>query len=133
MKNLDLINSISEDSIPPLLRSFFPFWGLSLNDQKYFFRCIFKDYRYDGENHLGKRLTLSGLELFMNNFKAYDLKISDKKILLKYIVFLNKNCELPFFVERGRFVIFESELAMKYKLSSTSLEEFCDSFQELSI
>ena len=133
MTNLELINSLNEDNIPPLLRSFFPFWGLSLNEQKYFFRCIFMDYRYDGENHFGKRLTLAGLELFQSNFKSYDLKIKDKKILLKYIVFLNKNCELPFFVEKGRFVTFESELAMKYKLSSSSLEEFCDSFQELSI
>lgn len=133
MKNLDLINSLDENKIPDLLKCFFPFDELTLEKKKYFFRCIFKDYRYDGENHLGKRLTLLGLELFCNNFKSYDLKISDKKILLKYIVFLNKNCNLPFYIEKGRFIIFESELAMKYKLSSNSLEEFCDSFQELSI
>lgn len=117
-----------------IIAEYFPLYRNDINKLKELLRIIYSDYRYDGENHTGKRLTKVGLAFLSFFFKFYDCKVQKQiPITTKHLIFLSKFCTRPFYIDSKKLIFFESELAMRYKLSSDNIEDFCDAFDDLQL
>lgn len=91
---------------------------LDLDPVEVLLRRYFLNYRGgDPENARGLRLTDSGLLAMRCFFKSYDIELqSDYKPRNKHVVYLDRNCKMPWHLKANHLILFESEMAFKAKL-----------------
>lgn len=96
--------------------------------------AIYQDLRFDGENFNGKRLTTLGLEFVRLFFQGYEYPYPERRnVIVKHLIFLSKNCQYPYYIDKKTIVFFDKEMAFLYRLSGSDMITFCDAYEHLAL
>lgn len=80
-------------------------------------RMMFSNFRGQGTNARGLRLTNGGLQVMMAYFKYFEVKLKEgRRIQTGELLYLDRRAKLPYFYSVDKLVVFETELGMKIKL-----------------
>jgi hypothetical protein len=103
---------------------------LETDDNQELMRKYFLNYRGgDPENARGLRLTHSGLMTMKCFFKCYDIELpGDYKSKPRHILYLDRNCRMPWHLYENHLQLFEEEMAFRAKLVG-DLDLLVSSFQ----
>lgn len=80
-------------------------------------KLMFSNFRGQGTNARGLRLTNSGVQMMMRYFKYFEVKLpAGRTIQTGELLYLDRRATLPYFYSAEKLVVFETELGMKLKL-----------------
>ncbi len=81
------------------------------------YHLLFANLRKSTSGVKGLRLTHMGLTIMESCFVAWTLKLPKRFVLLpKHLLFFDRTCTMPWFLDTKILVLFEAELAMRAKL-----------------
>jgi hypothetical protein len=91
---------------------------LELDTDDVLMRKMFLNFRGgDPENTRGLRLTDYGLMTMRCFLKSYDIELqSDYRPKPRHVIYLDRNCRMPWHMKTNHLILFEAEMALKAKL-----------------
>lgn len=129
----------STDDIPLYIKKYIfdPNVNLELLDEhiiKRMLMAIYQDFRFDGKTYYGKRLTSFGLLFIRRFFHAMEYPFKENRpLIVKHLIFLSKNCTLPYYIDKKTIVFFEKDMAFMYRLSGSNMNDFCEAYENLML
>jgi hypothetical protein len=90
-------------------------------------RFLFANFRTDGIHSRGLRLTGSGVILLKPVLPHWDMKLENFIPMPRDVLFLNVVCTMPWFLSTDMLILFEAQLAMRFKLAG-SMHDLRNSF-----
>lgn len=90
-------------------------------------RIFFKNFRTDGKTSSGKRLTELGLNFLILHFWYREI-FDFSNLYGRELVFFENHCNLPYYVDKKKIVIFEMDLSSAIGLCSGDISKVREIF-----
>jgi hypothetical protein len=88
-------------------------------------KYIFKNFRGKVPNTKGLQLSIGGFELIKPIFTYYEIPVSDD-VDARDLIKFNRNVRFPFFVDKKKWRVFDSDLATMLKMVDGSLKKIVE-------